>query len=418
MPATPGEAKEIAASTMKNRMTDHTDPGAKGGDIDDVPEKKGTIRKLALASFLNDMGSDMIYPVWPMFVTSLPGANMVILGLLDGLGDMVVSVSQALSGYLSDRWKRRKPFIWIGYLMGSFSRIGYATSIVWPQLFVFRILDRGGKIRSAPRDAMVADLSTGKNRGLNFGFLRSMDHLGAVFGILICIALVEKLGYRNLFFLAAIPSLVGVAVIFFLIRERVELRDRVFKGFSIKDYKPDLVFFFILSSFFSLGFFSYSFLLLYAKKAGVVDTTLIMFYLTFTLSASLSSGPFGKLSDRIGRKKILALSFLLWISVCFSFHLFTTPAGMFAVFVLYGLQKGALEPVQRAYVSELAPQEARASVLGTFQMVTGILSLPSSVLAGMLWDRFSPNAPLYLSGVLTVIALVLLSFVKESRMES
>jgi len=160
---------------------------------------KKKVRIFGIASFLNDMGSDMIYPVWPLFVRSL-GANMSVLGFLDGLGDALVSISQAISGYISDKIQKRKIFVWLGYLMGAISRIGYALSKNWTHLIPFRILDRAGKIRSAPRDAIIADLSTDQDRGENFGFLRTMDNLGAVVGILLCILLVNFLGFKNSFF--------------------------------------------------------------------------------------------------------------------------------------------------------------------------------------------------------------------------
>ncbi|MFA7564539.1 MAG: MFS transporter, partial [Candidatus Neomarinimicrobiota bacterium] len=159
-------------------------------------ENKRTVRIFAWASFLNDMGSDIIYPVWPLFVTEILKANMAVLGFVDGLGEAVVSLAKALSGYWSDRIRKRKVFIWSGYLMGAASRIGYAISTVWQHLIPFRILDRAGKIRGAPRDAIIADVSTNDNRGRNFGLMRMADNLGAVVGILICLALFKKIGYR------------------------------------------------------------------------------------------------------------------------------------------------------------------------------------------------------------------------------
>lgn len=170
---------------------------------------KKTLRTFALASFLNDLGSDMIYPVWPLFVTAVLGGNMAGLGFLDGMGEALVSLSQAASGYLSDKTKKRKVFIWLGYLFGALSRIGYAFAAAWQHLVPFRFLDRAGKIRSAPRDAIIADISTEQTRGGNFGLLRAMDNLGAVCGIIVCILLFKTLGYRNLFLLAAIPSICG-----------------------------------------------------------------------------------------------------------------------------------------------------------------------------------------------------------------
>jgi MFS family permease len=142
-------------------------------------QTRKTVRTFAIASFLNDMGSDIIYPVWPLFVTQVLKADMAALGLLDGLGEALVSLSQAASGYLSDRIRKRKVFIWVGYLCGALSRFGYAAASVWQHLIPFRVLDRAGKMRGAPRDALVADVSTDENRGRHFGLLRAMDNLGA-----------------------------------------------------------------------------------------------------------------------------------------------------------------------------------------------------------------------------------------------
>lgn len=197
-----------------------------------MKETQKTVRTFALASFFNDFGSDMIYPIWPLFVTMVLGANMAVLGFIDGLGEAIVSISQAVSGYLSDRTRKRKVFVWLGYLFGACSRVGYAFTPVWQYLIPFRILDRAGKIRGAPRDAIIADISTKENRGKNFGILRSMDNLGAVCGIIICILFIGRLGFKDLFLLAAIPSLISSGIIFFKIKESKHPDSKVFKGFS------------------------------------------------------------------------------------------------------------------------------------------------------------------------------------------
>jgi MFS family permease len=301
----------------------------------------------AAASFLNDMGSDIIYPIWPLFVTQVLKANMAALGFLDGLGDALVSLSQAASGYASDRIRKRKIFIWTGYLCGSLSRLGYAISAVWQHLVPFRILDRAGKVRSAPRDAMVADMTTASERGRSFGLLRAMDNLGAVCGI------------------------------------------------------------------FSLGPFRYSFLLVHAKMHGFKVTFVPVLYLIFTTAASLFSLPFGGLADRIGRKTVLYLAFFFWAAVCAG--MITSPSRplIILIFVLYGLHKAALEPVQRTLVLELSPLPFRASCLGAFQMITGLCALPASFVAGLLWDKVGMEAPFVFSLALTVLAAGLLLLLKE-----
>lgn len=379
-------------------------------------ESGKTVRTFALASFLNDMGSDMIYPVWPLFVTSL-GANMAVLGFLDGLGDSLVAISQAVSGYLSDKLRKRKVFIWLGYLFGALSRVGYALSPTWHMLVPFRVLDRSGKIRNPPRDAIIADVSRFENRGGHFGIIRAMDNLGAVCGILVTIALIEHLGYRNIFLIAAIPSVLAVVLILAMVRERKDTAT-VYKGLRLADLTPNFRLFLFLNSVFSLGAFSYSFLLIFAGKFGFRTMTIPVLYLTFTVFAFLSSIPFGRLSDRFGRKPIMMISFLLWGLVCLDLVMFQSTAAIWLAFILFGLHRGALDTVQKAFVSELVPEAYRASGLGGFQMVIGLVALPSSLIAGLLWDNIGVLAPFYFSLLLAAAALVMLFFVKENAMEA
>lgn len=378
-----------------------------------MKEAKKTVRIFALASFLNDLGSDMIYPVWPLFVRTVLGANMAVLGFIDGLGDAIVSISQAVSGYISDRIKKRKVFIWTGYLCGSVSRIGYALSRTWIHIVPFRVLDRAGKIRGAPRDAIIADVSTREDRGRNFGLLRAMDNLGALCGILICILFFRFLGYKRLFLLASVPSLVGVLLILFLIKERRLDETKIYKGISLKDLDKNFRLFLISSSLFALGAFSYSFLLIYAKESGFQMGFIPVLYLVFTAVASLSSLPFGRLSDKIGRKSVIILSFAFWGLVCAGFIFTRSYLTVILAFVLYGLHKGALEPAQKTFVSELSPVDFRASSLGAFQMIIGLSALPASLIAGILWDKISIATPFWFSLGLTILSSILLIFVKE-----
>jgi MFS family permease len=378
-------------------------------------QAKRTLTVFALASFLNDLGSDMIYPIWPVFITAGLGASMSVLGFLDGLGDALVSLSQAASGYVSDRLRRRKVFVWLGYLFASGSRVGYALSATWQQVVPCRVLDRAGKMRGAPRDAMVADASTGGNRGAHFGVLRAMDNLGAVCGILVCIALVGVLGYRSLFLLAALPSGVGAILVFLMIREGKPADARLYRGIRLSELDRNLKLFLFLSAVFALGSFSYSFLLLYASELGYRVGSLPVLYLLFTAIAAAASLPLGRLADRVGRRALLMASFVFWALVCLCLAFFRSREAVAAAFVLYGLHKGAIEPVQRAFVSELSPEAYRASTLGGFQMVVGLCALPSSLLAGLLWDRVGVFVPLYVSIGLTALSSILLLFLRESR---
>ncbi len=368
------------------------------------------------ASFLNDFGSDIIFPLWPIFLSSVMGANMAVIGLIDGLGDAIVSISQAVSGYYSDKIGKRKPFIWIGYIFAGLARIGYALAPTWQYIIPFRVLDRTGKMRGAPRDAIIADISTPKNRGRNFGYLRMMDNLGAVCGVLFTILFFKSLGYKNIFLIAAVPSLIGSALVFFAIKETKDGERKIFKGLAFRDFDGNMKLFFALSSIFALSSFSYSFLLIFANHAGFSVVAIPVLYLTYSAVASATSIFFGKLADRISRKSVLGISFVLWLFVCILLISSQDFFVIIAAFILYGLHLGAIEPVQKAMVSELAPAHLRASTLGTFQMIVGLVALPSSVIAGLLWGAAGMLSPFYFSAALTLIALVMLFFLKENKM--
>ncbi len=270
-----------------------------------------------------------------------------------------------------------------------------------------------GKMRGAPRDAIVADASTDEDRGRHFGLLRAMDNLGAVCGIVFCIAFYQLLGYKTLFLLAAIPSAVSAILIFYRIRETEPSEAKIFHGFVLRDLNANFKLFLILTCFFALGSFSYSFLLIYATHLGFTSAFVPVLYLIFTVAAAIFSIPSGRLSDKIGRKALMVLAFISWGAVCLSLILSSSRVVIVLTFVIYGLHRGILDTVQATFVSELSPVSYRATGIGVFQMAVGLCALLASLVAGLLWDQISIFAPLYFSIVLTLIATVLLMFVKE-----
>lgn len=387
-------------------------------DKSDSISANKTLWTFSIASFLHDAGADMVFSVWPIYVQSVLGANMAALGFIDGLGDAVVSLSQAFGGYLSDRFRKRKVFVMLGYAFGGIARIGYALSRTWLHLVPFRILDRSGKMRTMPRDAIIAEESRHGHRGKRFGLLRLMDNLGAVTGVVLAMSLLGVLGYRLLFLVAAIPSFLAVLLVAVCIPEKRNHRKALANGMRLRDIDGRFRVFLVASAFFSLGTFSYSFLLIAANAAGFPVMTVPLLYLMYTFIAGIASMPFGQLSDRIGRKATMLIAYGCWALTAVVFIVSSHPIAVLFAFVLYGLHCGAFDTVQRAFVSELAPPQFMASAMGVFQMVIGLVSLPASLIAGLLWDKVGPHAPFYLALMLTAIAAVALLCVREKRQRS
>lgn len=358
----------------------------------------------------------MIFSVWPLFLTQTLGASMSVVGMIDGLGDAFVSISQAVSGYWSDRLRKRKVFVWIGYLLGAVSRIGYALAPAWQWVIPFRVLDRSGKMRGAPRDAIIGEMTNRSNRGRSFGILRALDNGGAVCGILIALYLIHRIDLRTMFLIAAIPSILASLLIITRIKEKKAAGAAIHTGIRLKDVSPQFRLYVVLSAIFTLGGFSYSFLMIAAQQNGFPAAALPLLYLLFTFLAAVLSIPMGTLTDVWGRKTMLLLSYLCWAAVCVLMLTHDSIATSVLAFALYGLHLSALEPSYKSLATELAPKKHLASALGGYQMIIGLMSFPASFLAGVLWDGVGMHAAFILSLTLTVVAAGLLGLLKTQKM--
>jgi MFS family permease len=374
-------------------------------------------RVFGWASFFNDFGSDMVFPIWPAFVTQTLGASASFLGFLDGLGEALVALSKLISGVLVDRLGRHKLLVWLGYCGGILGRLGYAMATKPAGLIAPRVLDRMGKIRESPRDAMLAEAVPEGERGKAFGFIRAMDHAGAATGILCAFALLQffHISVRTLFAVAALPSLLSVLLVFFFMvepeHEPVPHSNRSLLSFKFILANRQLRWILVVFTFFGLANVSYSFLLLAAQRVGWPTPMLPLLYLIFTFLAALSSAPFGHLADRFGPRMTMLVGFALLGATYVIGGVSTSAMGILPAFLFYGLHKGAIEPSERSLVASFAVPEQRATIFGTVHFTLGITAIPASLLAGILWDvTYGPLLPFAVAtGLLVVASLTLVS---------
>ena len=370
---------------------------------------------LGITSLLTDISSEMVYPILPTFLITVIGASPAILGLIEGIAESSASLLKVCSGYFSDKIKRRKPFTIFGYLGSTIGKLILFLSASWHLVLLGRTIDRFGKgIRTAPRDALIAESSKEGRRGAAFGLHRAMDTLGAVIGVVAAYFLIlrfehnpDKWALRNIFLISLIPALLGVLFLFFVREKKQESIPQPKKlSFRWGSLDKRLKVFLIFSFIFTLGNSSNQFLLLRAKNAGNSLSLVILFYLAYNIVYSLVAYPASWLSDKIGRKKLLVAGYLFYGLVYLGFALNNSTNSFWLLFCLYGLYIGFTEGVEKALVTDIAPQDLRATAIGLHATLVGAGLLPASILAGMLWKFLGPCAPFYFGGIMGILASV------------
>ena len=370
---------------------------------------------LGITSLLTDISSEMVYPILPVFLVSTLGASPAILGLIEGIAESVASLLKVFSGYWSDKIKRRKPFAIFGYANSAAGKLFLFFANSWTFVLFGRIIERFGKgVRTAPRDALIAEATSSGQRGAAFGLHRSLDALGAVGGVILAYLFVVyyKGNIRNIFLMSLVPAFLGVLFLF-LVKEKkavVEKNAPRIK-FQWKALDKKLKFFLMFTFLFTLGNSSNQFLLLKAKNAGNPLTAVILLYLVYNISRVIFTYPASRLSDRIGRKKILVLGYFIYALVYLGFAMNTSLSVFWVLFGVYGLYMGFTEGVEKALITDIAPQHLKATTMGLHATLVGIGLLPASLLAGLLWKFIGPAAPFYFGAVMGLISTAGLWFI-------
>jgi MFS family permease len=364
---------------------------------------------LGLAAFFNDAASEMIYPLLPLFITTQLGGTAFLAGLVEGLADAVSAVLKLISGQLSDRMPRRKPFIVSGYGLATLSRIAIAAATSWPTVLGARLADRVGKgIRSAPRDALIADVTPEEQRGRAFGLHRSMDHAGAVVGPLIATLLMAVFAFelRSVFYFAVIPAAIGLLMLMFALREKPVDRKRI-RGSEASTGQPLPLEFkkaMVPVALFALANSSDVFLLIQANRAGVATALIPLLWSTHHVLKALLSERAGALSDRIGRRRLLVIGWILYAAVYFVFPMVEGTVGFFVLFTIYSLPFALTEGAERAWVINRVGREARGKAFGVFHMTIGFCTLGGTLMVGGLYEKVGASEAFALGGSLALAA--------------
>lgn len=377
---------------------------------------------LGIVSMLTDVASEMIFAVLPVYLSSVLGLSTAVIGLIEGFAEASSNLSRMASGIVSDAIKKQKNVVIFGYALSSFSKplFGFATSA--PIMFIVRVADRVGKgVRDAPRDALIADSTKTKKRGAAFGIHRSLDKVGAVAGPLLAIILLPLMAYnyRDFFLLSIIPGLLSLAVLYYYIREPAKKRIEAakFKGSKKMDLNwnlfhpqltPEYRKALVIALVFALGNFSFVFLMLRLVDFGIAAALIPVAYLASNLVYMLSATPVGFLSDKIGRKSILAFGYALFCILCIIAAMGGGVEAGWLLILLYGLFTGTVETMQRAFVVDIVGKERRATALGTYFGTVGLLTFFASAIAGLLWQYFGAWSAFGFAAAVAAASLVML----------
>ena len=374
---------------------------------------------LGLVSFFTDFASEMLYPVTPIFLTTVLGASMSLVGLIEGIAEVTAGLLKGYFGALSDKIGKRSIFIVIGYSLSGIVKSLPGLIVTVPTVIFSRVADRIGKgIRTAPRDALLASYSNG-NSGAVFGFHRGMDTLGAVIGPIVAIVLLYLFPgkYEWIYLFAVIPSLFAIAFTLTVKDKKGNTRSPGRKNYAYfwktapREYKLLLV----TLTLFSLINSSDVFLILKSKEIAHSDTMAILGYVFYNLIYALASYPIGILADKFGKKNTFKAGLIIFSVVYLGFAVNQNFYLVWVLFTFYGIYAASTEGVSKAWVSDLVPDEFRGTAIGLLTMLSSFAVMIGSVLAGILWDSFGSQVPFYLSSAVSLLIVIFLFFLERKK---
>jgi len=365
---------------------------------------------VGITSFLTDTTTKMIYAVMPLFLITL-GASKTELSLIEGVAESTASIIKALSGWWSDKIRKNKPFMIIGYAFTIFLSPLFAFVNTPFQVLVIRFSERLGKgIRTAPRDSLIAASSEESSKGKSFGFHKAMDNSGAIIGPLLAagILLLFPGNYRRVFLFAAIPGLLGLISVIYFVKEAKNEKIKPLGRITFKDFSGKYYIFLFIAFIFTLGNSTDALLLVKASDIGIEAAFIPIIYLIFNAVSVIFAVPAGILSDKFGRERLIIFGYLLYSIIYFGFGKTNSKFVLIFLFALYGLYSAATDGVQKALVSDLIDKNKRGTGLGIYNCLLGFTLLPASVIAGLLYDNINNSAPFYYGSALALVAAVLM----------
>lgn len=376
---------------------------------------------VSITSFLTDISSEMIINLLPLFLFNVLGVRTSIIGLIEGIAEATSSLLKLFSGWLSDRIGNRKWVAVVGYGLSALAKPFFYFSSTWQSIAAVRWADRVGKgIRTAPRDALVADSVNAKQRGLAYGFHRAADTAGAVIGLLIALFVVwsvqqgaSKLSistFQTLVLVSLVPAILGVLVLIFMSKDTPVDSKQPLPKFHIRRLGKPFLTFLIIIAIFDLGNSADAFLILRAQERGLTIAGILTMLIGFNVVYALLSTPAGSLSDRVGRRRVLVAGWLLYAAVYLGFAFAQTAQSIWILYILYGAYYGLTYGTAKAMVADIVPDALRGTAFGTYNATIGLIDLPASLIAGILWQGigswagFGPSAPFLFGFAMALVA--------------